>query len=321
MKKLRLLLVPCSILLLMSSCASTKDKNFDLSGKGAKPKWVNAPSESCPKEYICAVGMGTGLNMSYSDARAEIAKSFKANIKSKFVSSLTSDNYKISESTFDEVEESTNEVITGVNIYESYEGKDNYYSYARLDRRAAGKLLLKDIKQLDSEIDQLYKSSSFATIVKVMPLYQKRELLAAKYSFITKKNMGFQYNFTMLSKKLTQLKRSYKMKIKTSSSAPRALVSKIKGFFGKNGVKLVEDDSFTHSLDLSFHSSKQFLKVIGFEKYQFVFDLKAKRKYSSKSSVITFKEYIVARDFDDCLAKALMQIDSFIEDKIYKLDI
>ncbi len=308
-------LISLIVLGLAFSCSSTKNSK----NSTEKPDWVNSPEANCSKEYICAVGSGSGLNASYADARAEIAKQFTANVKAKHVSSLTSENYKISESTFDEVEESTNEVISGVNIKESWEDSENYYSYARLNRKAAGKLLQTQIKTIDNEINELFKKQSFAMIVKIMPLFQKRELLNSKYNFITNNSVNSKYSFDRLANSLNDLKNTYRLKIEASDSAPGALVSKIKGYFGKNGIKLVEDNSFTHSVDLKFHSSKQFLKVKGFEKYQFVVDIKAQKNQSPKSQVISFKEYIVARDFNDCLAQALVQIDEFIDEKIYKL--
>jgi hypothetical protein len=139
--------------------------------KSTRPEWVDGESIQYPSsQYLTGVGYDADRKTSEDKARAEIAKIFVSEIRSRTKSyqdylQITSSGTSEKEETFsiqEITDVSTNKVLSGVRIAQVYRepGPRNlYYALAVLDRDQSGTILRERILKLDSEIEVLLETA------------------------------------------------------------------------------------------------------------------------------------------------------------------
>ena len=127
---------------------------FNLHAK-SEPDWIRYPYKECEKNQICASGSGDTLNLAKADARNNILKYFKTEIKSSFKSSLFSDETEVKALNSDEINESSEGILKATEIKETYFDKSGFYAFAVLNKDVLQKEILADIRSLDLKMEIL----------------------------------------------------------------------------------------------------------------------------------------------------------------------
>ena len=131
---------------------------------GRAPDWVTGPSlHYSQAKYLTAVGSGQSRKIAEKDARAEMARIFKARVDSRvktyrkyFQVRGSGENADADEFSLDNLTTvSTDFVLEGSEIAEIYHQKkpEEFYALAVLDRAKTGRILRDRILRLDEEID------------------------------------------------------------------------------------------------------------------------------------------------------------------------
>ena len=120
------------------------------------PDWINGISKQYPqKDYLIGVGVGDTLDSARSSARAEIAKVFKARIvqvgqdmkKERTTQEGSSSQFSTSQDTSLTTAVSTDELLQGVEIAETWQNERNktYYALAVLNKQKTRQALMSQI--------------------------------------------------------------------------------------------------------------------------------------------------------------------------------
>lgn len=289
------------------------------------PSWVLNPSRICKKSQLCAVGEGVSLNRAETEARLGISKVFKTQIKSKFTTSLTSKNGSMSEQTSDEVEETTNGIVEGVEILKTHETETGFYALAALDKRKAAQALKTQIEMLDDKLKVLMSEDSDALKVQVEQVYIKRQALNERYAFLS----GFELPSMTSYEKVFKARRDAAAKlllhVKLKEETPKFIEPILVQSLGKIGYRITSGEgnhsNATHKVWGEYTSEQQHLKVDGFVKYRFLLNLKAMNKKNIESGNLTFSVVETGRSYKQAKENALPLIKEYIEKNIDQLNI
>ena len=154
---------------------------------GRAPDWVTGPSRHYPKaEFLVAVGSGPSRKIAGKDARAEMARIFKANVDSRvrtyrkyFQVRGSGENADADEFSLNNLTTvSTNFVLEGSEIAEVHRQKEpeEFYALAVLDRAKTGRILRDRILRLDDEIETVLGKASGSQENLAKLRYLKRSL-------------------------------------------------------------------------------------------------------------------------------------------------
>ncbi len=165
----------------------------------ATPAWINGISAQYPaKDYLIGVGVGDTLDNARSSARAEIAKVFKAKIvqsaqetkNEQTTQAGSSAKFSSRQDTALSTSVSTDELLQGVEIAETWQDrkKKNYYALAILNKRKSSQALMQQITDQEEIISakRARAASAASTIEKLQALngaleaLQKKDELAAR---------------------------------------------------------------------------------------------------------------------------------------------
>jgi len=127
---------------------------------GDAPDWKNGKCDN--NKYICGVGHGPNRDSADGDARAEIARIFKANIQAvatsfesaqKTISSQTGEKWNETQEVTRHSMVSTDKVLTSSRIVQRWDdGKGTLYALAVIERGPAARALRDKIEQQDGVI-------------------------------------------------------------------------------------------------------------------------------------------------------------------------
>ena len=305
MDKIALFKISCACLALFftSFCVSSGNKI-------SRPDWVINPNENCEKDYICAVGEGKSISESFANARSEIAKQFSVKINSSYNTNLSNNNDIVSNYSSLDVNENTNEILTGVEIDKTYnDNEGNYYSMAILNKIKLANEIKFDINELDKEMSTIItkKPLKFHTI---KDLYAKRKEKNNKYYFLSGKEL--QEKITMndiLKAKGAPI--YYKLDITDNEGfGLKDIITKQiienNNKIGKNATKVIKGN---------IKIDKAYLHVSGFEKYEIDVVLKCIEDGKTTGQIHT-KIYETGRNKQQVLDKVKEQIIENINNHI-----
>lgn len=289
------------------------------------PSWVKDPSRKCKKSELCAVGEGVNVNRASREARLGISKIFNTQIKSKFKTTLSSNNSHMSEQTTDEVEEVTNGIVEGVEIKKTHETKTGYYALAVLNKRKAANALKREITKLDDKMNVLMSDGANASKVKVEQIYLKREALNDRYAFLS----GFELPSNLSYEKVFKARRDAAAKMVVhvflNESGSKHVEALLLEALSKIGYKTSSGNSqnkkSTHLVTGDYVAEQQHLNVDGFVKYKFLLKLKASTSKKVESGALTFSVTETGRSLAQARENALPKVKEFILDNIDKLNI
>ena len=262
--------------LMLFGCASNSQSS------GVVPNWVLQPNEYCNEGYICGVGEGRNIILSSAEARNEIAKQFKVNVKGNFSSTISQNNGKDDINVNDAVNELTDEILEGINIKETYIDKDGrYYTYATLDKSK----IINDLKfEIDNYDTQMklnlgHTPFRFRTTKK---LFEKREELNKKYLFLTGKELIKKVKLEdIFNAKGSPI--VYKIEINDKTlGIEKSLINNILENKDKVDNKTQKPDRIIRG---EVKAEQAYLNVSGFEKYSIVVELECLEGGKSVGSI------------------------------------
>lgn len=315
-------------LLFVAACGTATKRSVESSEEKVEvskeiPAWVNAPEESCKSYQLCAVGEGAGLMMASANARKEISKVFETKVKAKLKSNEFYLDDKMSSQIQNEIEEVTENVLKGVEIKETFDDGTSFYAFAYLNKIDASKSVKEDIDKIDAEMVSLKNQRGLKSYRKLKQLYNKREYLNERHRFLTKSGVRSPISYKDILKGRA-LVASTIIAIDLEGDQTGEMAKTISLALTENEYKVVEkkyQKRATHHVVGEFTSKKQYLKVSGFEKYEFTLQLNSQRTNGKKLGSITMTEVATGRDYAQALGNALKMIRTNLKEKIIELNI
>ncbi len=302
--------------LLLSTSLFAKDKD---------PKWVKDPSKSCKKSELCAIGEGESLSRAKRAARLAIGKIFNTRVKSQFKENISSENGSLNEKTSDEIEEITDVVLEGVIIKKNHETKTGYFALAALNKRKAAENFKREIRKLDEKMLVLMEDSTAGSLMKVEPLYKKREELNSRVAFLTGMGIDPVVSYEDVFKGKKAATGSMIVHVYLDEDEPKAIEAVLAKALSDRGYKTtsgrVRNKNSTHIVTGEYVAEKQYMKVEGFEKYKFLLKVKAATMEKVESGAMTTSVITTGRNFSQAMEKALPEFKEFINANINKLNI
>lgn len=289
----------------------------------SKPKWISdtTKEKQCKKKSLCAVGTGPSINFAKRDARAAIAKIFEAKIVSKFTSKLSNSGEEATE----ELEESTNAALSGVEIVKTYEGKTDVYALASINKSKAAKGFQNEIKNLDKKMKVLVEDSASSKSSRTLEkYYMQRELLNKRYEFLKGRSIPEEVTYDQVFQSKKALSNLI-VHVYLDESEPKEIEGKLVALLSDSGMRVttgqVRNRESTNIVTGSLVADKQYMKIEGFEKYKFVLKVAAKSLDRVETGNLTHTVITTGRNYSQNYDKALPQLKEFLNNSIDNLNI
>lgn len=286
------------------------------------PTWINEPDKMCKKSELCAVGEGTGLLMATSSARSEISKIFESKISSKFQITSSETGGSNDQSITSEINEVTENVLSGIEVKKRYEDNDSFYVLVVLNKYKASKTIKKDIDKIDSEMKTFEKENTVRAARKLEKLYHKRESLNAKYSFLKGSGLPPVVNYQKIFDKIKLAIKNVKIYVSLSGNNSEELEALVvTGLTDLNySVLTTTNDGATHKVSGGITSEKLYLKVKGFMKFKFNLSLNASSSDGVKKGALNHSVVVVGKDMAQISQRAILLIKKYMKDNIIELN-
>ncbi len=237
----------------------------DIAGASDLPGWVSKPAAFCKKGEICAVGEGSTLLSSFSNARNEIAKQFSVGVKSNFSSLVEQQGNSVEESVSSYIDEATDDVLSGVYIKEDYTDENGmHYAYAVLDKSKVENDIKFDIDAVDTQM-QIAMEQNPVHFTTLKTMYKQREDLNKRYLFLTGKKIPEKVSLNdVYAAKGEPL--TYKLMITDEEFNLKTILTEQ---IVENRDKVVDenDERYDRKIVGNALIEKGYLNVKGFEKY------------------------------------------------------
>jgi hypothetical protein len=194
-------------LFLVWSCAQSRPAQTS-PASDKKPSWLEGQSKRYPNAfYITGVGSGYTRATAENNARANIGKVFKVDIKSRTrtvktetIKNLTQSQLR--EQTRDQIDASLNKTLQGTEIQDIWQEPDSrrYFAFAVLERDLARSILTERLKEIDITFEtQRTLSKSANTRLKQIRAYvacknllQTRQTINSDLRVVSMDNKGLQ---------------------------------------------------------------------------------------------------------------------------------
>lgn len=290
---------------------------------GERPKWLTDVSAVCKKSELCAVGMGESRILAQASATANIAKIFETKVDSTFNSTLSNDGETTDSSAYESITESTSMALEGVEHPLFYEDDQYYYALGKVKKMKMALGYKSSLDKIDGELKSLIKDSKTGAISKMDKLLKEREVLAARYRFLT----GFQVAAPISYEAFLKRKREVTKGIIVHLFVDEPKPKKVQSFLGDKLTaagypitkgKLWKKES-THLLTGKLRTQKEFLSVEGFEKHRFTLTLDAQNRRRVKTGSMSIEAIETGRSFEQAYAKAIDKLRAGIEDQLFKI--
>ncbi|WP_041468353.1 LPP20 family lipoprotein [Chloroherpeton thalassium] len=265
------------------ACAGTQQAE-PLHTTQARPDWVEGKSRNYPDAfYMTGVGSGITRATAEQNARANIGKVFKVDLKSQTRTTISEEiqnrqNSSMLEKTTVKYDEGLDKTLEGTEIAEIWrdENAGRYYALAVLEREKAQEILTSRIKELDSEYksqkaiseqsaDKLEKIRSY---VQRKSLLNSREMLATDLRVVEPDAVSAVqpgYNIGEERAAIDRfLKNEVKLGLKTDANTPERLVAPFIDALTQRGLSITETQTdasqnfdVLFSLDLERNASNE----------------------------------------------------------------
>lgn len=283
-----------------------------------EPQWLHRIATHCPQHQLCAVGYGQNFSAAQVDGQREILKVFYTEIKSTFKDEIFSTNNQILKSSSLDTEATTQGVLRGVEIAQTYTNdRGETYVLAVLDKKTAATNIQYDAKKLDQEMQRLLQEQVAGHQRQLEELYAQREILGRQYLYLQGHELPavVEYSAILANKQLA--KNSATIAIKLDQDYQHSLQSAIGNILAENGFKVLvnsEITSATRSIKGHLQLTEQFLQVPGFKKYTVTINL---YHVDAQNQVIGSLSKTIAettcRETSQCVAKAMESLRPYLE--------
>ena len=308
------------------SCATKKPEHKDGGDLEANnvPTWVYAPNEVCNEAaFLCASGQGNSIEVADLSAKKSLASIFETNIKSNFqihTNSFTSERRsELTEKVLSEVEESLDLVLQAVEIKKRFQKSEVYYSLVSLNKIKARKALTQQIKDIDAQMDHLYREQARINITKLLLLLDKRQLLNERLIIIASNGISTDYTYSKITD-LKYKKELSRVKIEYNESFPRSIRKWFESKLNNSGFDIVETN-YDYKITMKLSTKEEYLNVQGFQKFTFVTQGSAKNISGEQVGSLEATMTETGRNENDAFLKIKENLQTKIGEKIDDLNI
>lgn len=335
---------PIFLILMICSCQHSNlgvDNNSNLSGQSkSTPKistedqeWVNDNGQSTvycsSSNYLCAVGQGATIAMASAKARVELAKIFETKISetTTMKSATTQNQLEMTqppkgskwENLQKEVKEEAGMDLEGVEIKLTTHVKNSYYALAVLDKNQAKDRLKEKMNKIDESIESNYKKDSFIAYLQLKRNFLKRSYLNNHYQIVSGQFYKEKWTKDHLAEKEKCCSRPISLKLNFNQESSS---EELKGFvsqsFSDLGFELTSQESESrYKVEVKWLVKDLYIKVQGFQKYEFSLELNAKDAQSGKIvEALQMGSVQTGRDLEQAQEKAYNEIKSQLYSKL-----
>lgn len=291
-----------------------------------KPEWISNPSKKCKKTELCSVGSGINREAANADAQLQLARIFDNKISGSFSQKVSSDNSKVSDYSSEEITQSTDMILKGVTVLESFDDGESVYLLASLNKSKTASMIKNDIDVLDQKIKDLSENSKGLRQAEVQKLFEQRQILDQRHEFLTGRGISHTHNLAEMTSKRKRDVASLVTHVYLDEDEPKAIEQQLAGILSKNGLKITRGQVLNTSANFivtgELSSEKQYLNVDGFEKYSFRLKISAKnssKRISSGEIMLSTEE--TGRNFAQAYGKAIAVFKEQLEEKVGELNI
>lgn len=295
------------------------------------PKWVNETSDFCPPTKLCAVGEGTGKMGAAANARLELSRIFETRVigNQTLHTTATENNGsngpsgEISESIASSLRESSDEILQGVEIAESYEDSDRFYALAVLDRAKAADRLALRLKEIDEKNVVLFEGKKRIGLYRILKNFQLRDELNQRYHVLKGRSYDSPLSFSdvMKVKATHKQKRTVVSVNVTGESKDEIILPFLINLLLNMDFSVSDRGEASFVLNGNLKPVPQHMKVKGFERYKFIFDLVATNAGGKKVGGLKAEVTETGRNLTQAQERAMTTIQKEIEEKIDQLNI
>ncbi len=293
--------------------------------KAETPSWLSDVSKGCSSGELCAVGTGDSRIQAEVNARAELAKIFQNKISATFKSKLEAVGSSVSDDLSEEIIETTQMALDGVEIKKHHEDKLNFYALALIDKKKAAKGFKTEITKLDNEIDAYMKDSSGSTVVKAEKAFIKRESLAKNYEFLSGGTIHSKITFEQIFKNKRDVLGKIIAHVYLDEDEPKPVESLLVTLLTEAGYKVTtgkERSKYaTHTVTGDIVADKKHMNVDGFEKFDIIINLSAKNSSKVETGHLNFTAQETGRNYSQAYAKAEEKIKGYLKENLMQLNI
>ncbi len=324
MRCIRFVLKFLLVLCVVASCSTSQKAERSVKVPKGEPLWLYSAQEFCEGRFICASAEGD--SKSESDARAlkSLAGIFEMQVKGEFKFSKHSfsgeEQTQMEEYVEDNISKKIDLVLKGAEIKERFTKNGLNFSLAALDKEKTRKLLMTEVRDIDSKLKHFYGLKNKLYIKKLNLLYNERMLLNEKLIVVDKSGIPAPISFKEINDLKFTSGGGSKLKFVVGSDVPESLLEKLSEVLTEVGYKLTKEDE-DFAITVSFKEKEEFLNVEGFKKFRFEMTMKASNKAGKE--VGTYQVSIVSngRNKKDAFLKIRKKFISRVEGNIDKLNL
>lgn len=280
------------------------------------PDWVSKPASFCNKGEICAVGEGSTLLSSFSNARNEIAKQFNVGVKGNFSSLIEQSGNNVEESASSYIDETTDDVLSGVYIKEDFiDAAGRHYAYAVLDKSKVENDIKFDMDAVDTQM-QIAMEQKPVHFTALKTMYKQREELNKRYLFLTGKKIPEKVSldeiYAAKGEPLT-----YKLMI-TDEEFNLGTVLTEQIIENRDKLAGENDEKYDRKIVGNALIEKGYLNVKGFEKYLVSVSLRC-LKGSNTVGQLNVELYETGRNKQQAIEKMKARVVEYVKSNIDSL--
>jgi hypothetical protein len=285
----------------------------------SEPSWINQPYTQCKNNQICTSGSGRNLNAAKTDARNNILKYFETDIKSDFVSSLSTDEKDIKNFSSENTQELSEGILKGVEIKETFQNKNGSFALAVLNKDVAGQEITNDINELDSKMKLLLAEKDTKYNKQLGEYYQKRQELNKKYLILTGSMIPevIKYKDIFGNKKLATNLTYY---IKSEDNDSQNIINYLKDSIINSNSKITNNSKEANRIIvLNINKTNLYLNVDGFIKQKYTLTIKVFDNMERQIRVLTQNFVETGRNDSQIQDSIDIQIKKYFDDNISSL--
>ncbi len=297
----------------------------------ALPAWVNSPMTFCPPTELCAVGEAAGALGAEVAARESLAKIFSTKVKSSSSVVTTSESKTdgdgvisgdVSEDTYKNIQEFTEEVIEGAFIKERFENSESFFALVALHKRKTSSIFEDRMKTIDSEVKSFIADGRRSSLNKALKKLKIRSAIHDRYRILR----NIDYPGPVKVSEILTLKRAKKsLGVKVSLtvkeiSKTREVLKSVKLNLSDNDFIITKENG-DYKVDVSLTQESQYIKVKGFVKNKFILNAKSFDKTGNEIGALKYEVIQTGRSVEQAYENAVPGIKNFINEKLDELNI
>jgi hypothetical protein len=311
------------LVLIVASCSVPKKRSMNTPDDD--PEWLYSVSAGCAEEEICASGEGSTLSESDAHAKKALAGIFQTKIKSEFQFSKHSfSNQEVSEMqefVEEQVSQQVELLLKGSFIKKRFKRDGLMFALAALDKRKTVKTLKQELAKIDSEMEHFYLLKSRIYIKKLNLLFNKREVLNEKLTFVNRTGVPRKITFGEINDLKFMAKGGNRLNLKAVNDVPSVLFKKLEESFTDVGYKITKVNNSQFLVYISFKEEEEYLKVKGFKKFTFEVNIEAKDNVGKKIGSYTVIKVSNGRHKSNAFMKVRNSIVADIQSNMNKLNL